>query len=114
MSIFLNILTVACSAASVAEVPGPAQTSPEDASAYGEAVARLYVCNGCHAADGVGAAGPTWKGLYGKVETLDDGTTVTVDEAYLRESILDPNAKVVEGFLPNIMPGDFGEKLSDS
>ena len=132
LAIFLLLLTAACgggsspasggdspkssgdSAAPAGEIPGPAQTSPEDAKAYGQAVARLFVCTGCHTADGVGAAGPTWLGLYGKEETLDDGTTVTVDEAYLRESILDPNAKVVEGFLPDIMPGDFGEKLSES
>ncbi len=53
-------------------------------------------------------------GLFGSEETLDDGTVVTVDEAYLRESILDPNAKIVEGFSPNIMPDDFAERLSDS
>ena len=128
LAMFLLLLTVACgggsspasggnspkSASTAAAIPSVAQTSPEDAKAFGEATARVFVCEGCHTADGVGAAGPTWLGLYGKEETLDDGTTVTVDEAYLRESILDPNAKIVEGFLPDIMPGDFAERLSDS
>ena len=128
LAMFLLLLAVACgggsspasggdspkSQSTAAAIPSVAQTSPEDAKAFGEATARVFVCVGCHTADGVSAAGPTWLGLYGKEETLDDGTTVTVDEAYLRESILDPNAKIVEGFLPNIMPGDFAEKLSDS
>ncbi len=92
---------------------GP-ELSEADTRSFGQAVARTYVCSGCHTVDGVGAAGPTWLGLFGSEETLDDGTVVTVDEAYLRESILDPNAKIVEGFSPNIMPDDFAERLSDS
>ena len=131
LAMFLLLLTAACGGGSspgtggasqssggpestAAEIPSVAETSPENAKAFGEATARVFVCNGCHTADGVAAAGPTWKGLYGKEETMDDGTTVTVDEAYLRESILDPNAKVVEGFLPDIMPTDFAERLSDA
>ena len=90
-----------------------ADVSPEQAIAYGKSVARSIGCIGCHTADGTGAAGPTWLGLFGKEETLDDGTTVIVDEAYLRESILDPNAKVVKDFPPNIMPGNFGTTMTD-
>ena len=47
--------------------------------------------------------GPTWKGLYGTAEQLEGGATITVDEAYLEESIKNPTAKVVKGF-PPIMP----------
>jgi cytochrome c oxidase subunit 2 len=43
------------------------------------------------------------KGVYGKPVTLQTGQTVTVDDAYIRESILMPQAKVVAGFQP-IMP----------
>ena len=132
LAIFLLLLTGACGGGSspdsgsdspkstaVSESPGT-ETSPgpalseADTKSFGQAAARTYVCAGCHTADGVGAAGPTWLGLFGSEETLDDGTVVTVDEAYLRESILDPNAKIVEGFSPNIMPDDFAERLSDS
>ena len=42
---------------------------------------------------------------------LTDGTTVTADEAYLKESIISPDAKVVKGFAPGIMPKNFGDKL---
>lgn len=69
-------------------------------------------CTACHSPEGNISVGPTWKGLYGKVETLAGGVKVKVDEAYLRESIVAPNAAVVEGFQPGIMPQDFGQKLS--
>jgi mono/diheme cytochrome c family protein len=45
--------------------------------------------------------------------TLDDGSTVTVEDEYIRESIVDPNAKVVEGFSPSVMPQSYGDVLSD-
>lgn len=68
-------------------------------------------CNVCHSVDGTPKIGPSWKGLYGKQEPLTDGTTVAVDENYLRESITEPNAKIVRGFVPS-MPTYLG-KLKD-
>jgi cytochrome c oxidase subunit 2 len=62
--------------------------------------------------DGKVVVGPTWKGLYGADVTLADGTTVKADEAYLVESIVKPNAKIVKGFAPSIMPQDFADKLT--
>lgn len=59
-------------------------------------------CMACHNFEN-SSVGPTWKGLYGKTQQLVDGTEVLVDEAYLKESILNPAAKVVKGFAP-IMP----------
>lgn len=52
--------------------------------------------------------GPSFYKVFGRVETLADGSTVTVDENYIRESILNPNAKVVKGFNP-IMPTYAGQ-----
>jgi len=72
-------------------------------AAKGQRIAQEKGCFGCHSIDGNPGAGPSWKGLYGKTETLGDGTTVTVDEAYLKESIVNPKAKIVKGF-GNIMP----------
>lgn len=60
-------------------------------------------CATCHSIDGSKSKGPTWKGIWGKQEKLRGGATVTVDENYLRESMLQPQAKVVDGFDP-IMP----------
>lgn len=68
-------------------------------------------CIGCHSLNGNPGAGPTWKALWGKSETTDKGQ-VKVDEAYLRESILEPNAKVVTGFQAGVMPS-FAGQLSD-
>jgi cytochrome c oxidase subunit 2 len=59
-------------------------------------------CATCHRFDTQGR-GPNLQGVYGKPVLLDDGRTVTADDAYVRESILNPGAKVVAGFKP-IMP----------
>ena len=67
---------------------------------------QLFVqwgCQTCHSTDGSKLAGPSFKGLFGKDEELADGSKVKVDENYIRESILNPNAKVVKGF-PPVMP----------
>ena len=59
-------------------------------------------CNTCHLENGQGR-GPVLKGLYGKQILITGGQTVTMDDAYIRESVLHPQAKVVAGFQP-IMP----------
>ncbi len=66
----------------------------------------------CHSATGDPGPGPAWKGLYNKQETLADGSVVRVEEAYLRRAILEPDAQIVKGFPPGMMPRDFGQKLS--
>jgi cytochrome c oxidase subunit II len=67
--------------------------------------AKLFAdlaCNTCHRPDAQGR-GPVLEGLFGNAVTLQSGETVTVDEAYIRESILTPSAKTAAGFQP-IMP----------
>ncbi|MET0961288.1 MAG: cytochrome c oxidase subunit II [Noviherbaspirillum sp.] len=71
--------------------------------ATGQSIAQSRGCIACHSVDGSGGVGPSWKGLYGKQETLADGSTVLADEAYLKKSIRDPAAQVVKGY-PPIMP----------
>ncbi len=71
-----------------------------------EAGAKLFVqrgCKQCHSVDGTGGIGPTLKGIFGHEQVLRDGGRARVDEDYLRESILDPQAKVVAGYDP-VMP----------
>ena len=77
---------------------GPGETP----AAAGERLFQRLGCASCHRAD-TRARGPALEGLFGKPVRLRDGRTVIGDEAYLRESILTPNAKVVAGFEP-IMP----------
>jgi cytochrome c oxidase subunit 2 len=67
--------------------------------------AKLFqdlACNTCHRPDAQGR-GPVLEGLFGKTVTLQNGEALTVDEAYVRESILPPAAKIASGFQP-IMP----------
>jgi cytochrome c2 len=65
---------------------------------------RLYQmigCMACHSTDGstIGKVGPSWKGLFGtKRELGKGGKSALADEAYIRESITNPSAKVVKGF----------------
>lgn len=69
----------------------------------GRALADSKGCVACHTIDGSPRVGPTWKGLYGKTETMADGSTALVDEAFLRSFIRDPQARHVKGF-PPVMP----------
>ena len=71
-------------------------------SATGEKVFAELGCSTCHRADAQGR-GPNLQGLFGKPVQLEDGRTVTADENYVRQCILDPGAQRVKGFQP-IMP----------
>lgn len=71
-------------------------------------------CIACHSLDGSKRVGPSLKGIYqSKQKVVTDGKSreVVADEAYLHHSIENPNADVVEGFPPNLMP-PFGTMLS--
>jgi cytochrome c oxidase subunit II len=57
-------------------------------------------CEQCHSIDGTAGTGPSWKGIYGKQVKLSDGSSVLADDNYIRESILDPQAKIVAGYQP--------------
>jgi cytochrome c oxidase subunit II len=78
---------------------GAAGESMEQA---GEKVFQSSGCSTCHVADGTGL-GPSLLGVYGQPVKLVGGETVTADDAYIRESILMPKAKIVLGYTP-IMP----------
>ena len=73
--------------------------SPE---VVGERLFTSLGCNGCHAA-GSAQRGPNLAGKFGAEEKLEGGDVITVDEDYIRESILNPTAKVVAGY-PKLMP----------
>ena len=79
--------------------PGQANVSVTQA---GEELFRTQACGTCHRADGSGQ-GPVLNGVAGKRVALASGETVVADDAYLRESILNPQAKVVAGYQP-VMP----------
>jgi cytochrome c oxidase subunit 2 len=90
----------------VAAVVGAASCGGDDDGAgqgsgeaeEGHQIAQRSGCSACHGADGQGGVGPAWAGDLGKQIELTDGSTVTVDEAYLRRSIAEPSAQVHAGF----------------
>ena len=85
---------------------GSSGTNPNPVLA-GEKLFAEKACITCHVADGKGRA-PSLNGVYGGQVRLADGSTVTADENYIRESILNPNAKIVAGYQP-LMPAFQGQ-----
>lgn len=75
----------------------------EPLAVRGERIVKNAGCLNCHSLDGKEKIGPNFRGLYGSKAPLEGGKTVTADEEYLRESIVDPGAKIVKGY-PNVMP----------
>lgn len=93
------------------------EEEPEASVQLGEQLVGQYACGTCHNEDGAdGGIGPTWKGLFGStaqgIDADGNAITITKDEAYIRESIVAPNAKKTEGYEAGVMqPYDY---LSDT
>ncbi len=91
----------------------------ESAADFGARIYSRRGCNACHSIDGTDGTGPTWKGLWGKTETLKSGSIKIEGEAglqYLRESILEPNKEMVEGYaggMPSFQ-GQLNDKQLDA
>ena len=79
----------------------------------GKALASEYGCRGCHSIDGSVGSGPTWKGAYGEKVRLATGKQVVRDDAYTRESIVNPDAKVVANYSAGSMAAGLGTKLTN-
>ncbi|HEY8329323.1 MAG TPA: cytochrome c [Rhodanobacter sp.] len=88
--------------------PAPASPVPAgpalDPAAHGAQLVKDTGCVACHASDKKRLVGPGWGGLYNAKVNLADGSTVTADDAYLQESIRQPNAKIVAGYPASVMP----------
>jgi cytochrome c oxidase subunit 2 len=92
-----------------------AKKASEEGPQAGRKIA-MQNCLSCHSIDGSKSVGPSWQGLFNSERKLVDGTTVKADEAYLKESIENPGAKVAQGF-GNTMPsfkGRLDEKQINS
>lgn len=70
---------------------------------YGQILYTKRACVTCHSIDGSEITGPTFMGRFGTEILMSDGSKVIMDENYIRESILDPRAKLVDGYEP-VMP----------
>jgi len=78
----------------------------------GQGLFQTLGCASCHGSNGEGGRGPNLIGIFGKDQQIQGGQKVRVDEAYIRESITNPQAKLVEGFGP-IMPTFQGQVSED-
>jgi cytochrome c oxidase subunit 2 len=85
------------------EAPPNPDLSSANLADEGRAVAARRGCFNCHTIDGQSHIGPTWAGLYGSVEKLADGSTVTADDEYLTRSMMEPEVQIVAGYKP-VMP----------
>ena len=88
--ITLMLTAAACGGSSRAEM------SPE--AENGRRIANTKGCASCHGSDGTGGVGPKLAGLYGSDVALSDGSTVVADDAYIRRSIIEPEAQRVAGY----------------
>ena len=83
---------------------GTMEVEIDDAIAQrGQEISTQEGCIACHTVDGSLGVGPSWQGMMGRIETLEDGTSIVVDEEYFRESIRYANRKMVAGY-PRVMP----------
>lgn len=87
-------------AAWVAKNAAGSTLPPEE---LGKELYKSKACFTCHSLDGTPSVGPSFKGVFGSTATLTDGSTITVDENYIRQSILEPQSQIVDGFQP-VMP----------
>ena len=85
--------------------------TPASMNASGSELFKRMGCAACHSPTGDQSRGPTLQNVFGNKIALDNGQTVIADEAYLRESILRPAAKIVRGYQP-IMPA-YQNQLSE-
>lgn len=91
-------------------------SNPYEGKSLVEAGAIAYVnktCSGCHSNDGSPNAAPTFKGLFGSTRELADGSTAVADEAYILESLMDPNAKIAKGYTEGVMPANLGPDMTE-
>jgi cytochrome c oxidase subunit 2 len=76
----------------------------------GAAVYKKKGCEGCHTLDGGIKVGPSFKGVFGKDVKLSDGSTVKMDAAYIRNSLLSPQGQARSGFPPSMPVIPLSEK----
>src|SRR6185436_7141384 len=69
----------------------------------GKKVYEKKGCNACHTVDGSARVGPSWLHDFGTQVPISDGTSVLMDENYIRESMMSPTTKIRQGF-PGSMP----------
>jgi len=97
------------------DMPERCKTQPNPMACWGEALHGSAGCVGCHHVEaGNNTPAPSWAGIWGQTRTFADGTTAQGDENYIRQSILEPQAHIVQGFTSVRMPaGRFSDRQLD-
>jgi cytochrome c oxidase subunit II len=110
VALFVSIAVLASAAAFYLrrnEISGAGDTNPEQIA--GMLLAVEKGCNACHSFDGSAGIGPSWKGTYGTLRLMTDGSQRVADDAYIRESMLAPAAAVVADFQNIMVPAELSE-----
>jgi mono/diheme cytochrome c family protein len=92
-------------------MPPECEGAAEPMACWGQKLSNTKGCMACHSVDGVKQQPcPNWKGLFGKERLLVSGETVTADEEYLTNSILNSWDQIVEGYQKTMPPYNFPEQ----
>jgi len=100
----------------IADTSMVASAEIDSPTATGKRIMQNIGCFACHSLDGSKLVGPSFKGVWGAEHTVVTGKEtrkVTVDEEYIKKSIYDPNADVVEGFMKGLMVSYQGQLSED-
>jgi cytochrome c oxidase subunit 2 len=81
----------------------PPMVVDEAAAAQGAELFNRFGCAACHSVTGQAGVGPSLLGLGNKRERMTDGSVVLADEEYIRQSIVQPDARTVNGYSPGVM-----------
>lgn len=96
--------TVAAAPGAPSAAPTATPAAADDPVAHGAQLVKDYGCTACHATDQTKLVEPGWGGLYGSQVTLADGSRVLADDAYMAQSIRQPDAQLVNGYPASVMP----------
>jgi len=100
----------------IADTAKVASAEIDSPTATGKRIMQNIGCFACHTLDGTKLVGPSFKGIWGAEHTVVTGKEtrkVTVDEEYIKRSIYEPNADVVEGFMKGLMVSYQGQLSED-
>ena len=100
----------------IADTTKVASAEIDSPTATGKRIMQNIGCFACHTVDGTKLVGPSFKGIWGAEHTVVTGKEtrkVTVDEEYIKRSVYDPNADVVEGFMKGLMVSYQGQLSED-
>jgi mono/diheme cytochrome c family protein len=96
------IPTTTTTATTSSSATGPLAVTPALVT-RGKSLYQSDGCSACHSLTGSAGVGPSFKGLNGSTVTLSNGQTVSADDAYLEQSIANPDAQIVKGYRAGVM-----------